>query len=106
HYRLVAESSVGRTNGDDMSFIVSSATEPIAHYTFDGSDAVDDTGNGFDGTPEGDALISFEGFGVGDEGYAYEFFGAGHVIIPVDINPATRPDLTVTMWVKTNDLVP
>ena len=71
--------------------------EMIAHYKFDG-DTTDATGNGNDGTAEGDAAYAGDGTGV--FGGAYSFAGVGHVVVPVDSNPAVHTDMTVTMWVK------
>lgn len=65
----------------------------IAFYPFSGN-ANDATGNGNNGTVNGATLTA-----AGYEGQAYEFDGVNDFIsIPVDLNPATRPQLTIGGW--------
>lgn len=42
--------------------------------------------------------------GAGYEGSAFEFFGAQHVIAPININSDIQPKLTMGAWVKTSSL--
>lgn len=78
--------------------------ELIAYYPFEG-DTTDATGNGNDGIESGDATPAGPFSGFDGVGQAYEFFGAGQVEIPIDINPTSIPDLTVTMWVRPDESV-
>jgi hypothetical protein len=80
----------------------------VAHYSFDDGTARDVTGNGNDGVPEGaqaadEPQSDGAGSGVDGAGEAFRFNGQGRVEIPVDINPTVLPQLTVTMWVLTDD---
>ncbi len=106
HFRIVASNENGTTLGADQEFIIPGRLDPIARYTFDSGEPLDDSGNGRDGTAKGDAFTAGPDSGVTGDGEAFQFGGAGQVEIPVDINSSTLSDLTVTMWVKPGDLVP
>ena len=81
-----------------------SQADLIAYYPFEG-DSTDATGNGNDGSDDGDAGPAGPFTGFDGVGQAYEFFGQGHVVIPLNINPAQYPELTVTMWVKPDEFI-
>jgi hypothetical protein len=69
----------------------------VAFYTFEGN-ANDISGNGRNGTVFGATLTS-----AGYEGQAYDFNGTGNYIsIPVNLNPAAMPRLTMGAWVNTD----
>ncbi len=82
----------------------SAQADLIAHYPFDG-DSSDASGNGNDGFDDGDAGPAGPFTGFDGVGQAYEFFGQGHVVIPLDINPNEYPQLTVTMWVRPDEFI-
>jgi hypothetical protein len=75
----------------------------IAYYPFDGN-ALDQSGNGQHGTVDG-AVLSKDRYGRA--GRAYYFDGASTSIeIPVNINPAVHPQLTMTAWVRADNASP
>ena len=88
-------------------FLVPTGTRAhlIAHYRFNDGEPSDETGD-FDGTAEGDATSAGPLSGVDGTSEAFQFSGGGHVVIPIDINPAVLPQLTVTMWVKADENIP
>jgi hypothetical protein len=71
----------------------------IAYYPFD-TDATDHSGNGNDGLIDGAVTPAGPASGFDAIGGAFRFDGAGHVIVPIDINPDVIPEMTVTMWVR------
>ena len=81
-----------------LSFQAVSEAALIGYYPFD-VDASDASGNGNDGTPSGDAALAGVA-GFNGAGSAYQFSGAGHVVVPINSNPSVYPDMTVTMWVR------
>ena len=76
----------------------------IGYYPFD-FDASDASGSNNHGTPEGDAVAAGPFTGFDGISGAFEFSGAGHVVIPIDINPDVLPQLTVTMWVQPDSAI-
>lgn len=69
----------------------------IAFYPFEGN-ASDASGNGNNGTVNG-ATLTASGF----EGQAFDFDGINDYIqISVNINPATRPQITFGAWANTD----
>ena len=100
HFRVVAMNALGTTNGADASFVARDPDAPVllAHYTFDDGTPLDVTGNGNDGFIEGNAAPGGAASGVHGDDEAFRFDGAGRVEIPVDINPAVLPQLTVALW--------
>ena len=77
----------------------------IAHYKFDG-DPTEEVDNNFnEGIEDGDATPTGPNTGFDGTGEAYEFAGAGHIIVPIDLGPEQYPDLTVTMWVKPDESI-
>ena len=72
----------------------------IAYYPFSGN-ARDMSGNGHNGTVNG-AVLTEDRYGRLNK--AYYFDGVTNFInIPVDINPAVIPQLTMTAWVRADD---
>ncbi|MFQ5531090.1 MAG: LamG-like jellyroll fold domain-containing protein [Candidatus Nanoarchaeia archaeon] len=73
----------------------------MAHYSFDGGTAVDDTGNGHTGSVFGATWISNGGYnGLG----AYSFDGIDDSIFVIPDGTMEQPDITITAWVKANSL--
>lgn len=105
HYRVVAKNEIGTTTGEDESFEVPETRPLLAHYTFEGGEAEDVTGNGNDGMVDGDALPADSDRDGDEDGEAFQFFGQGHIVIPIDINPTVYPDLTVTMWARADETI-
>lgn len=66
----------------------------LAFYTFEGT-AEDVSGNGRHGTVVG--AVPAEGF----QGQGYSFNGgSSYISVPLDINPSTRPRLTMGAWIN------
>lgn len=63
--------------------------------------ALDSSANAAHGTPGG---VTRTSGGGGYEGEAFTFAGAGFVDTPVNINPATRPQVTIGAWVRVSSL--
>jgi hypothetical protein len=76
-----------------------------AYYPFDGN--VADAGpNAYDGlliTKGGEPAIGREAFSEGKYGQALRLTGDTAVRVPVDLDPATCPEGTITAWVKFED---
>jgi hypothetical protein len=69
----------------------------VAFYPFEGS-ADDASGNGLDGTISMAVLTS-----AGYQGQAFQFDGTDSFIsIPIDINPAQIPEITMGAWVNSD----
>jgi hypothetical protein len=80
-----------------------SAAQILAIYTFEGASpaAFDDvSGQGLDPTTIGAATLNASGY----EGQAASFAGSTPISIPLDINPAVNPTLTIGAWVRPTDL--
>ena len=106
-FRLVARSDLGTSEGEILTFRTTDELGRLVYYSFDDGKPIDDSGNGNDGTAEGDAMQPLDAkSGHDGDGESFQFFGAGHVVVPVDINPAVHPNLTVTMWVKPDKFLP
>jgi len=73
------------------------APEPIVYYTFDELDNVisDASGNGNDGTPEGNVALSNDG----KEGKCFEFDGVNSY---VSLQRVIQDDFTMMAWIKTD----
>ncbi|WP_342304989.1 LamG-like jellyroll fold domain-containing protein [Methanolobus sp. ZRKC5] len=82
-----------------MSATIASAVSEsglVAYYPFDG-DTRDYSGNGNDGTNNGATFVS------GMSGNALDFDGmADYVSAPININSDVMPQVTMTLWVKSD----
>jgi hypothetical protein len=80
-----------------------SAAQILGIYTFEAASPAafnDVSGQGLNPTTIGAAALS----GSGYEGQAASFAGGTPISIPLNINPAVNPTLTIGAWVRPNDL--
>ena len=109
---LVSTNASGRFGTLDISAIVpldpnNLAQALIGFWSFDDPDnpLADDSGHGVDLEMDGADPEYGADSGFGESG-GFEFFGAEHLIAPIDINPGTEPVLTMGAWVKASNLDP
>ena len=71
------------------------APDPIVYYSFDELDAtvVDESGNGYDGTPQGAIALSADGF----SGSSYQFDGSD---TRIELQRPIQDSFTLTGWLK------
>jgi len=86
--------------GDWLKYLLSSGN-PVAYYPFDGN-ANDASGNGNHGTAYG-ATLTQDRFGNPNRAYLFDGID-DYIYAPVNINPDVMPKVTMTAWVKANDV--
>lgn len=104
----IASNDAGTPNQNlDLSARVS-GTALLGFYSFDdaGAPLQDDSGNGRTLEIASEITTPIYNATGGVEGGAYEFGGGERLIVPLNINPAQVPVLTMGAWVRTTALDP
>ncbi len=103
-YNYAIGPDIADLSGNLMAPLATLDSSILAYYTFDAGTAVDDSSHGRSGTF---SVSPPTAIGDGYQGGAFEFGASGtntFITIPLDINPAALPGLTMGAWVRPRDV--